>query len=77
MPRRRVVRAKTTQHARLDIDDLIEKAHGRGLHINNLFEIGGRWRANVANKTRFFEFGEGRTPSEALRAALTKAQHPK
>jgi hypothetical protein len=75
--RRRAVPEKTARHARLDVDDLIEKAHAEGLHINNLFEIGGRWRANIADKSRFFEFGEGRTPSEALRAALAKAQHPK
>lgn len=55
------MRGKDARQSRLGIDDLVEKAHAKGLHVNNLFEIGGRWRANVTDKTRFFEFGEGRT----------------
>lgn len=55
------------------IDDLIAEVNRRGLYLNNLNQIhDGSWQANVTDRERFWEFGKGDTPNEAIKAALRK-----
>jgi hypothetical protein len=43
-----------------------------GWRINNLFQTGGSWQANVADAKEYYEFGVG--ASEALYDSLAKAE---
>jgi hypothetical protein len=69
-PHRGSRRRRAAQHDGSGIEALIAEAHERGLRINNLFETGGAWQANVADGDMFFAFGRGGSAAEALRAAL-------
>ena len=53
-------------------DQAIAAVIWRGLRVNNLFQIGDHWRANVTDETKFWEFAGGATPVEAILAALAK-----
>lgn len=45
---------------------------GDGLQVNNLFQTEDNlWRANVRRLPAFHEFGTGKTPQEALLAAIS------
>lgn len=55
------------------LEALIEAAHAHGLRINNLFQIGDGWRANLTDGRLFYEFGDGVSPTAALEAALDRA----
>jgi hypothetical protein len=70
---RKPSRGKAILVKETNVDALIETIHAKGLYINNLFEFAHGWRANVTDRHAYFEFGEGRTAAEALRAALKKA----
>jgi hypothetical protein len=52
---------------------LIEDVNAKGLRINNLFQLGEGWRANLWDGQQFYEFGDGVTALEALSAALARA----
>ena len=58
------------------LDDLIAGLPARGLRLANLFqfEVPGtgtwRWQANVTDGEKFWDFGRGSSPVEALEAAL-------
>lgn len=53
------------------VDELISQVNKLGLRLNNLFQLHtGRWQANITDGERFWEFGRGDTPVEALQAAL-------
>lgn len=67
-------RAKHDLLANADIETLIAHAHGQGLYVNNLYEIRGGWRANMTDERDCFGFGDGKTATDALRAALAKAK---
>lgn len=54
----------------MTLETLIAEANARGLQVNNLFQLGGGWRANVGDGDRCFEFGDGVSACEALSAAL-------
>ena len=56
------------------LEVLIEAAHAYGLRINNLYQYEDGWRANVNDGKQYYEFGEGKTATEALQAALAKAR---
>jgi len=57
----------------MTLEQLISQVHVRHLRVNNLFQLDERrWRANVTDGIRYWEFGEGDTPEEALSAALFK-----
>ena len=55
------------------LEDLIAEVNGRGLRINNLFQLeNGGWQSNITDGERFWEFGRGDTPTAALLAAMQK-----
>jgi hypothetical protein len=68
------MRKKAVEEPATTLEELIEAAHARGLRINNLYQFENGWRANVNDRKQFYEFGEGETAAEALRAALEKAK---
>jgi hypothetical protein len=55
------------------LEELSEEAGWYGLRINSLFQLDDRWRANLSDSAKFYEFGEGRTPVEALKSALSES----
>jgi len=60
------------------LEELISQVHSRQLRLNNLFQLDERrWRANVTDGQRFWEFGEGDGPKAALQAALFKVDTTK
>jgi hypothetical protein len=57
----------------MDLENLFRLVTQRGLLVNNLFQLDERrWQANVTDNSRYWEFGRGETPQEALSAALFK-----
>ena len=76
-PHRGSGRRRETPRDSGKLEALIAEAHERGLRINNLFETGGAWQANVADGGVFFEFGRGASAADALRAALSHKKHLK
>lgn len=55
----------------MTVDDLIAEVARRKLRLNNLFQLdNGRWQANITDGSRFWEFGRGDNPVEALLRAL-------
>lgn len=58
----------------MSVDALLELVRSRGLKLSNLFQLSDeRWQANVSDGQRFWEFGRGDSPSQALMAALHMA----
>lgn len=55
------------------LQGLIAVVNAQGLRVNNLFQIGGGWRANLTDGRHFYAFGEGADPVQALCAAFKKA----
>jgi hypothetical protein len=61
------------------VDDWIKEVGRRGLILNNLFQFKvstteWRWQANVTDGVRYWDFGRGATPQEALSQALFKSE---
>lgn len=53
------------------IEALIDRAHAHGLKMNNLFEYDDTsWQANFRDGAGGKPYGQGRTPVEAIEAAL-------
>lgn len=49
------------------------EANAAGFRVNNTFQTGEGWRANLHDGTNGFIFARGDTPTEALRLALKYA----
>jgi hypothetical protein len=56
------------------LEDLIEAVRTRRLRVNNLFQIGDHWRANLTDGHEYWDFAEGKSAAEALKAALEKVR---
>ena len=54
----------------MNIKKEVEEIHKAGFIVNNLFEVEEGWQANITDKEKYYEFGRGATPSEALNNAL-------
>lgn len=56
----------------MTLEDMIQRVHGAGLKVNNLFEAAkGGWQANLRGPDGICRhYGHGETPMEALRMAL-------
>jgi len=55
------------------LEDLIDEVRARRLHVNNLFQIDDHWPANPTDGHEYYNFAEGKTAAEALKAGLEKA----
>lgn len=52
---------------------VVDTVAARGLLVNNCFQLSSsRWRANVTDGNKCWEFGDGVSPAAALEAALAK-----
>ena len=45
---------------------LICVLNSEGYFVNNLFQLEGQWQANLTDRKKYWEFGRGTTPTEAL-----------
>lgn len=64
----------------MSIESAISEINDAGFELNNLFQIDRDfWRCNLRSSTEktFFDFGQGKTPEEALRNALGKVHDEK
>ncbi len=63
------------EQSTITLEALLDAAQTRGLLINKLDQFeDGWWRASVNDGEQFYDFGEGKTAFEALRAALENAR---
>jgi hypothetical protein len=53
---------------------LILVINSEGFQINNLFQLEGRWRANLTDRRLYWDFGDGESPQRALEAAWQKVK---
>jgi len=60
----------------MSVDSLLEVIRLRGLVLSNLYQFNrasdGKlvWQCNISDGEKYWEFGRGESPSEAMEAAL-------
>ena len=54
-------------------EQVAAQANAAGFRVNNTFQTGEGWRANLHDGTDGFIFAQGSTPTEALSLALKYA----
>lgn len=61
------------------MEDVVKEINDLGVFVNNLFQLKGegKWRANLHDGKKGYEFSEGASPKDALRSCLEKARKEK
>jgi len=58
-------------------EEVAAQANAAGFRVNNTFQTGEGWRANLHDGKEGFIFAHGETPTEALTLALKYARSEK
>lgn len=70
-----VFRILSSAHTLVELPLIIERINANGFYVNNLYQVGARWRCNIKNTNTGAcdEFCEADSPLDALYGALYRA----